>query len=32
MQKMMKKVRRKGNMANMMKGLQNKMPPGMMPF
>lgn len=32
MQKMMKKVQRKGNMANMMKGLQNKMPPGMMPF
>ncbi len=32
MQKMMKKVRRKGNMSKMMQGLQNKMPPGMMPF
>ncbi len=31
MQKMMKKVSAKGGMASLMRGLQNKLPPGMMP-
>ncbi|MEM7020203.1 MAG: signal recognition particle protein [Pseudomonadota bacterium] len=30
MQKMMKKVRKKGGMAGMMRGLQSRLPPGMM--
>ena len=30
MQKMMKKVRKKGGMAGMMRGLQDRLPPGMM--
>lgn len=31
MQKMMKKMRTKGGIGRMMKGLQNRLPPGMMP-